>query len=121
LGDSLKVSPSLVEIFNDFFPFYLSIGMTYDQFWNDDPLLVKSYLKANEYKSRRRNEEMWLQGVYFGYAIASIMDKNSKYPDVPLPLTKKEQLEQEEHKKRVHFEQLKAKMVIASQMINRNK
>ena len=28
------------------FPFFLSIGMTYDQYWNDDCLLVKYYCKV---------------------------------------------------------------------------
>lgn len=51
------------------FPYYLAIGMTYDQFWNDDCELAVFYRKAAEIKKDLKNQEAWLQGAYFYEAI----------------------------------------------------
>lgn len=51
------------------FPQYLAMGMTYDQFWNDDVNLVKFYRKAWRIKRELREEELWLQGAYVYEAI----------------------------------------------------
>lgn len=57
------------EKFKEVFPYYLSIGMTYDQFWNDDCELVKFYREAYRIKQKMRNQEAWLQGAYFYEAL----------------------------------------------------
>ena len=46
--------------------------MTYDQYWNDDPSLVKYYRKADEMRKERLNEEKWLQGMYFYEALCDV-------------------------------------------------
>ena len=33
--------------FEDLCPFYMSIGMTYDQYWNEDSTMVTMYRKAD--------------------------------------------------------------------------
>lgn len=60
------------DIFNDKFPYYLSIGMTEEQYWDRDCCLVKSYRKAEELRRERVNQELWLQGMYFYDALARI-------------------------------------------------
>ena len=60
------------DIFNDNFPYYLSIGMTEEQYWDRDCCLVKSYRKAEELRRERVNQELWLQGMYFYDALARI-------------------------------------------------
>lgn len=60
------------DIFNDKFPYYLSIGMTKEQYWDRDCCLVKSYRKAEELRRERVNQELWLQGMYFYDALARI-------------------------------------------------
>lgn len=51
------------------FPYYLAIGMTYDQFWNQDVCLVKAYREADKIKRDLRNQDLWLQGAYIYEAI----------------------------------------------------
>ena len=57
------------ERFYEQFPYYLSIGMTAEQYWDGDPSLTKYYRKADEMRMERRNQEMWLQGMYVYEAI----------------------------------------------------
>lgn len=51
---------------------YLSIGMSYDEFWNMDVSLVKYYREAFEIQQKRRDEEMWLQGLYVYKAVGAL-------------------------------------------------
>ena len=57
------------EKFYEQFPYYLAIGMTPDQYWNGDPMLVKYYRKADEIRLERENQRLWLQGMYFYEAV----------------------------------------------------
>ena len=114
-------------MFDEAFPYYFSIGMTYDQFWDDRPELVKLYQKADEMKNKRKNQEMWLQGIYMRYALASTVGnmftkKKSdmvEYPSEPLPITKAEAELKKEREAKAAYEKLKAMMIQASQTINR--
>ena len=67
MGSEL-VSPasllSYTEQFEEQFPFYLSIGMSYEQFWEGDCWLTKDYREANQLRIRRDNELAWLTGRY---------------------------------------------------------
>lgn len=58
------------DAFEDLFPQYLAIGMTYDEYWNGNPYLVVDYRKAHKAKQEQRNWEMWLQGLYFFNALS---------------------------------------------------
>jgi hypothetical protein len=88
------------ERFYEQFPYYLSIGMTPDQYWNGDPALVKYYRKADELKLERKNQELWLQGMYIYEAICdaspllhSFAKKGTKphpYSEKPYPITNKQ-------------------------------
>ena len=60
------------EIFYEVFPFYLSIGMTEEQYWNGDNSLVIAYRKAYEIMQERRNQELWLQGAYIYEALLDV-------------------------------------------------
>ena len=112
-GERKAHSPFLTytEQFNTVFPWYLSIGMTYDQFWNDDPMLAMYYRKAMELKTERKNQELWLQGMYIYEALCdvspllhSMAKKGTKakpYPDKPYSITetqRKREVEEEERK-----------------------
>jgi hypothetical protein len=88
------------ERFYEQFPYYLSIGMTPEQYWDGDPELAKYYRKADEIRSERRNQELWLQGMYVYEAICdaspifhAFAKKGSKphpYADKPYALTDKQ-------------------------------
>ena len=60
------------EAFYQQFPYYLSIGMTAEQYWDDDATLAYYYRKAEELRKERRNEEFWLQGMYVYDAISRL-------------------------------------------------
>lgn len=78
------------------FPYYLAIGMTYEQFWEQDCDLVKYYRKAAQIRQDLKNQEAWLQGAYFYEALADVSPilrafakKGSKarpYPKKPFDL-----------------------------------
>ena len=75
-------------------PYYLSYGMSWDEFWNESPERLQAYWQANQYSIERRNQELWLQGLYIRSAVASCLDKKSKYPENPpriTPMTEEEQ------------------------------
>ena len=117
------------EKFYEFFPYYLSIGMTYDQYWNDNPLLVKFYRKAEEMRREKRNQEMWLQGLYVYEAICDVSPvlhafakKGAKpvpYTDHPYPLTAKQNEQVEENKDKKVFD--KGKKFMEAFMTSNNK
>ncbi len=98
--------PTYTELFYEHFPFYLSIGMTYDQYWNDDCELVVYYRKANELKNARKNQELWLQGMYIYEALCCVSPvlhafakkgtKPHPYRDKPYPISAEEIKEHKE-------------------------
>ena len=63
---------SYTDVFNDAFPYYLSIGMTYELFWYGEPNLVKAYREAEELRTDRMNYEKWLQGLYIYHGIGAL-------------------------------------------------
>lgn len=102
----------------------MNMGMTYKEFWEEDPTIAKTYLEA--FKIKQKNEikskewEIWKQGVYVYEAlvdVAPILHAFSKakkplpYPEKPFGI---EQLEEntekteEEKEKEIENEKLKA-------------
>ena len=107
----------------------MSIGMTYDEFWNQDVTLVGDYRKAHELKRRQQNEMSYMQGIYFRDAILStvcnmLADKGSKkfeYPAEPYPVTAEQVAEQEAARYREEEQRLKADMLaMAARMAKRS-
>ena len=98
------------EKFKEVFPYYLSIGMTYDQFWNEDCELVKFYRKAAQIRQDLKNQDAWLQGAYFYEALVdaapilrAFAKKGTKprpYSTSPYALTVKEQKKEKEAKEK---------------------
>lgn len=117
------------EKFYEQFPYYLSIGMTYDQYWNDDCDLVKYYRQAEEIRNERKNQELWLQGLYVYEAICDVSPvihafakKGTKpipYVPKPYPLNAKQRIQEEEEKERKIAE--KGKKIMESFMCANNK
>ncbi len=117
------------EQFYEAFPYYLSIGMTYDQFWNGDPELTKHYRKADELRNEKTNKELWLQGMYIYEALCDVAPilhafakkgtKARPYPEQPYALTAKERKQEQDEKERKVSE--KGKMFMETFMISNNK
>ncbi len=122
--DKSKVeSISLKETFEKLCPIYMSYGMTYDEFWNDDFFKCKYYREYHKLKVKQKDEEMWIQGMYIYEAlcdVSPILHAFSKKGTKPLPYAEKPymstapSLKSEEEKKQeienarliaqVHFE-----------------
>lgn len=77
--------------FYEVFPYYLAIGMTAEQFWEQDCTLVKYYRRAAEIRQELKNQDAWLQGVYFYEAlgdIAPVLHAFAKKGTKPTPYRK---------------------------------
>ena len=97
----------------------MSIGMSYDEFWNGDVSAAKAYREADELREKRRNFELWLQGSYFFEALCDAsplfrfsMKKGSIKPEPyvkePYPITAAEVRERKEREARAKEERLRA-------------
>jgi hypothetical protein len=116
-------------MFYEAFPFYLSIGMTSDQYWDGDPSLTKCYRQADELKRQRRNQELWLQGMYIYEALCNVAPifnafakrgtKPTPYTDRPYSITTKER--EDERKFQEKRERDKARRYMEAQMAKLNK
>lgn len=66
----------LTKQFNKCCPFFISIGMTYEQFWYGDPTIANMYLEAFKLKEQREAEKTkwitWEQGLYVYEAICDV-------------------------------------------------
>lgn len=99
--------------------------MTYDQFWIDDPALVRAYRKADAIRKRRMNEELWLNGIYTAEALASTVGNmfsksKYKYPAEPKPITMEEIEERKERERIAKMEKIKAAFTAKALTVNAN-
>jgi len=101
----------------------MSIGMSYDEFWNGDVSAVKAYRKADELRDKRRNQELWLQGRYFYDALCAAsplyrftmkkgLIKPEPYTTEPYPITEAELREKEQREAKAKEERLKAEFAM---------
>ena len=118
--DSSLPFVTYTERFYEQFPYYLSIGMTPDQYWNGDPYLARAFRKADELRMERKNQELWLQGMYIYEAICDaspilhdFAKKGTKphpYVDKPYPITEKQHKRNAVDKEREKFDKGKKLM-----------
>jgi hypothetical protein len=104
----------------------MSIGMSYDEFWNQDVALVRAYRQADDLRRQRQNEMLWMQGVYMRDAllctVGNMFSGSSatpiEYPKEPYPVTATQLAEKKEAERRNMEERMKADlMAMAARMI----
>lgn len=95
-------------MFEKAFPYYLSLGMDFTQYWEGDSWLTKAYRDASEIKNQRMSEKLWLQGYYnfqaFSTALSNLnfskkkrkLNEYMKEPIRLLPLTEQEKKQRAE-------------------------
>lgn len=111
---------SYTEVFYKHLPYYLAIGMSHDLYWNEDCRLTESYRQAEEIRQRRKNQELWLQGMYIYEALCDVSPvlqafakKGTKpiaYSSEPYALTDKQVKEKRKREEQLRYEKTKAKM-----------
>lgn len=104
------------------------MGMTLSEYWHGSAELPKYYREADKIRLRKKNQELWLEGLYYYNALMSVAPvlvpfaKNPKpqsYMDFPVPLTK-EEAERQEKERRLQKEKLFKEQVLAwAEGINR--
>lgn len=106
----------------------MSIGMSYDDFWNGDVRMTVSFRKAEELRYKRRNQELWLQGKYVYEALCDASPlfrfstspvKAEPYLKEPYPVTAAEVCEREEREARMMEERLKAEFAAFAERVRR--
>ena len=135
MGDSVEYI-SLSDEFKKACPHFITMGMTYEQFWYGDPTIAKSYLNAFKIKQKREMEildyKMWKQGMYIYEALCDVSPilhafskKGTKplpYPEVPYGYEKNKENNQnnngtenrEPTKQEVENERLKAQIFFSN-------
>lgn len=96
----------------------MAIGMTYEQYWYDDPLMVRAFYKADKLRRERMDEQAWLHGLYMlraldatvGNAFRQKGQQQTSYPEEPLSLTEKR--ERDESRK-IRDEEQEATLALA--------
>jgi hypothetical protein len=129
-GGAAPAPLSYAEIFWEQFPYYLSIGMTEEQYWDGDPVLVQSYRKAEEYRREHQNEMAWLQGMYVYDAISRLVPvlhafakkgaKPKPYTEEPYPITEKKQEDKKMRAEKSLSDKGLARMESFMQKFNKN-
>lgn len=121
-------SPSYSELFYEHLPFYLSIGMSPGQYWDEDNTLTKYYRKAHELKRQRLNQALWMMGLYVYEAVSDVSPilhdfakkgtKARPYVSEPFPLTSREVREREEREERKRYEAQRAQVAAWAKRAN---
>lgn len=104
---------SMTETAQKVFPYYLSIGCTYETFWNAPAWVIASYRNADVYRRERENYNAWLQGLYVYRGVKSAVDtfawgfggkkgqRPDGYPEQRLAITEREQ--EQDRQQRIAF------------------
>ena len=106
----------------------MSIGMSYDDYWDGEPEKTKYYREKAKWDMKRRNQELWLQGIYIYEAILDAspilnpFNKKKKaipYRSEPIPLDNVESEKEKENKHKKELENGKQRMMEIMERINK--
>ena len=119
---------SFADAFNTKFPYYLSIGMTEEQYWDRDCSLTIAYREADKIRRERANQDAWLQGMYVYDAIMRLSPilhafakkgtKPQPYVDAPYPISEEGREEAEVRKEKAMAD--KGKRFMEAFMVKNN-
>ena len=112
MGESGSVAQSAttttpIEYLDQLCDYAMSIGMSYHDYWFSDYTMLIHYHNAEKIRQRKRNNEMWVQGMYIYSAIGNLVPvlnpfskehKARPYLKQPIPISQEEKEEQEREK-----------------------
>ena len=94
--------------------------MSYDLYWDGDCLATKAYREADEIRQQRKNQDLWLQGMYIYEALCDVSPvlqafakkgtKPTPYSSEPYAITAKQVEERRIRQEQLRYEKTKAKM-----------
>ena len=119
--DKSKVeSTPLTKLFEHECPYYMSYGMSFEEYWYGDPYLAKFYREAYKLKMRYDDVFMWKQGMYIYEALCDVSPilhafskkgaKPLQYRSRPMSEELKENQTEKEKEIEIKNEQLKARI-----------
>lgn len=74
----------MTEVFELQFKNSIRYGMTYNQFWFDDPQLYYTYEEAYLDRLKEKDVLNWQLGQYIQFAVGSCLASKCKYPQKPM-------------------------------------
>ena len=116
------------EKFEELCAYYMSLGMSYHDYWDGDCCMVRYYRQMDEVRKERVNSEMWLQAAYIYEALLDaspvfnpLSRKNKPFPfrTEPFPITTAGSKQSEERKKKQRLEDGKEAMRRMMDVINK--
>lgn len=63
----------MTDVFNRLCPYYMSYGMSYENYWHGDPWAMRAYKEAYMLRNKQANMMSWLQGAYFTNALSVVL------------------------------------------------
>ena len=87
--------------------YFMAIGVPYDEFWHGDYTKLKYYEQAYKIEVKLKNQDLWLQGMYFYDAVSTALHNvfagrgkpPKNYTDKPYRLFELSEEEKEQEKK----------------------
>lgn len=71
---------SFTEYFEKVCPSFMSIGVSYEDFWNGEFEVTKFALEADKITRKRKNSEAWLNSIYF---FRALLDASPAFHEFP--------------------------------------
>lgn len=119
------------EIFEEVCPYYMSIGVSYEEFWYGDFAICKYAREAEKLRKKKTNQEMWWNTIYM---FRALLDASPAFHDFgdgkktkikfsieePFPMTAKEAEEAEQKKQEKEREEFLARMIAITQDHNKS-
>lgn len=129
-GTKGRPSPPLRygDKFEELCGYYMSLGMSYYDYWDGDAAMTLYYRRMDEYHRERRNYELWLQGAYIYEALLdaspvyNALSKQKKpfpYRAAPIPITTNESKAAKERDKQERLKKGKEAMRAMVASINK--
>lgn len=99
----------------------MALGMTYDQYWYGDPLMVRAFYQAYKLRLKHENELAWMYGAYTVRALLATVgnmfkEKNAQpneYPKEPININEEKAVQQKEEDEANYALAYMTNMVIA--------
>ena len=121
---------SIKELFEKHLPYYMAIGMSYDDYWNGDATLTRVYQKIHRLHQQEKNHELWLQGMYIYEALCKVAPifrsfakkgtKPAPYSSAPYPLSMNEAEDRKRKEERLKYQTKQQKVLTWMKRVNKS-